>query len=351
MRPVDVIKEVAHSAKQIYIDAFEQGDQLFIDAEIDTPLRLAHFLAQVLEETGGLTIFDESGNYSAKRICEVWPSRFRSIEEAEPYAHNSEKLFNSVYANRMGNGSPESGDGYKYRGRGPLQTTGKEAYEKYGKKLNLDLVNNPDLIFTVENVLRPALYEWTEGHCNDLADNDDIRSITRKINGGYIGIAERESWLRRLKPIITSVELTSNNVPIPTPKPVPVLAPTVAPPPPPPPPPVPVPPSPAPTPVSTPSPKPEIIIKKEDDDDTLTLPNINTEVISKSLVQSKTIWSVISGYITSIIGFVQAADWRVAVIFAVIMFILTFIIYERIKRDDILKGKILNFIFGKKRNY
>ena len=348
MRPIDVIKKVTKSAKQIYIDAFEQNDQLFIDAEINTPLRLAHFLAQVLEETGGLTIFEESGNYSAKRICEVWPSRFKSIAVSESYAHNAEKLFNSVYANRMGNGPPSSGDGYKYRGRGPLQTTGKEAYAKYGKRLGLDLVNHPELIFTVENVLKPSLYEWTEGHCNNMADKDDIKGITLKINGGYTNLPERQNWLNRLKPIISSVELSVNASPLPTPRPVVIPEQKVEPA-------VVVAPDIVPFSDIVTNTVPAVSVKKkekdddDDDDDTLVLPTINTEAIAKSLTQSKTIWSVISGYITTLIGFIQAADWRVALLFAVIMLILTFIIYERIKRNDILKGKILNFIFGKKR--
>ena len=209
MRPVDVIRKVAPHARPEYVKAFEDGDGLFGAARITTPLRLAHFLAQILEETGGLVITDESGNYSAARMCVVWPSRFHSVAEAEPYAHNAEKLFDHVYANRMGNGPPASGDGYRYRGRGILQTTGREAYAKFGKRVGADFVCNPDLICTAQWALQPALAEWTDSGCNALADRDDIHTITQRVNGGYTNFAERVRWLHVVKPVIGgSVQLT-----------------------------------------------------------------------------------------------------------------------------------------------
>ena len=205
-RAIDIVRKVAPRALPNYLTAFENGDPLLSQAGITTPLRLAHFLAQVLEETGGLTITVESGNYSAERMCEVWPSRFHSIAEATPYAHNAEKLFNMVYANRMGNGPPESGDGFKYRGRGVLQTTGRGDYQQFGKLCGVDFEGSPDLIFAPEHALKPALAEWTRANCNPLADKDDIRAITLKVNGGYTNLAERDRWLGVLKPLIKSVE-------------------------------------------------------------------------------------------------------------------------------------------------
>jgi len=207
MRPIDVVRRVAPHARAEYLAAFEDGDALIGAAGITTPARLAHFLAQVLEETGGLTITQESGNYSAPRIVEVWPSRFHGVAEAEPFAHNAEKLFNNVYAGRMGNGPAASGDGFRYRGRGILQTTGREAYRKYGKRCGVDFEGNPDLIFAAAHALKPALAEWTDSGCNALADRDDIHAITKRINGGYTGFAERVHWLHVVKPIIDKVEL------------------------------------------------------------------------------------------------------------------------------------------------
>lgn len=207
MRPIDVARRVAPHARPEYLSTFEQGDALFAAAGVTTPLRLAHFLAQILEETGGLTITEESGNYSAPRIVQVWPSRFHSVAEAEPYAHNAEKLFNTVYANRMGNGPPSSGDGHKYLGRGILQTTGREAYRKYGKRCGVDFEGHPELVYAAEHALKPALAEWTDSRCNELADRDDIHAITKRVNGGYTNFSERVRWLHVVKPIIDRVDL------------------------------------------------------------------------------------------------------------------------------------------------
>ena len=134
-------------------------------------------------------------------------------------------MFNNVYANRMGNGPPETGDGYKYRGRGLLQTTGKAAYAKYGKRCGVDFVGNPDLIFDPRYALMPALAEWTDSGCNALADRDDIHTITGRVNGGYTNFAERVRWLHVVKPVIgISVQLTPvpaymEPLPKPAPKP------------------------------------------------------------------------------------------------------------------------------------
>lgn len=206
-RPIDVVRKVAPHAQAAYLAAFEAGDPLFAAAGITTPARLAHFLAQTAEETGGYTIFVESGNYSAVRMTQVWPNRFPSVDAAAPYAHNAEKLFNNVYANRMGNGPPASGDGYKYRGRGILQTTGRESYAKYGKRCGVDFEGNPDLIYSAEHALKPALAEWQDSGCNHLADVGDLRGITRRINGGYTGLADRQAWFNRIHPLIDSVVL------------------------------------------------------------------------------------------------------------------------------------------------
>jgi putative chitinase len=209
MRAVEIIRRVAPHARPDYVAAFDAGDAQLAAAQITTPPRLAHFLAQVLEETGGLTIATESGNYSAPRICAVWPSRFGSIAAAEPYAHNAEKLFNTVYANRMGNGPPASGDGFRYRGRGILQTTGRGSYRKYGQRYGVDFETNPDLVVAAEHALKPALAEWTDAGCNALADRDDIHAITKRINGGYTNFAERVRWLHVVKPLIDRVDLTT----------------------------------------------------------------------------------------------------------------------------------------------
>lgn len=199
MRAIDVVRKLCPRARAEYLAAFEAGDRQIAAAGITTPARLAHFLAQVMHETDGLTIAVESGNYTAGRIVEVWPSRFPSIAAAAPYAHDAEKLFSKVYGNRMGNGPPESGDGYRYRGRGLLQTTGREAYRKYGRRCGADFEADPDLILSAAYALAPALAEWVDGGCNAMADAGDLRGITKRINGGTIGIESRQMWLQRVR--------------------------------------------------------------------------------------------------------------------------------------------------------
>lgn len=207
-------------AKQAYIDAFASGGDQLCQAGITTRIRLAHFLAQVFHETGALTVTSENMNYRAPRIREVWPSR----PEAVKFAGDPEGMANSVYANRMGNGPPSSGDGFRYRGRGILQTTGREAYRKYGQRCGVDFEGNPDLILSAEHALKPALAEWADGKCNALADNGDLISITKRINGGTIGLSDRRAWLDKLEPFIVGWDGS------PVKKPLPPAAKEIAPP-------------------------------------------------------------------------------------------------------------------------
>jgi putative chitinase len=187
---------LAPNARTNYQTAFADSDAVFAEYEIDgNPRRVRHFLAQVLHETDGLTILVESMNYRAERIVDVWPSRFPNVAAATPYAHNPEGLAEKVYGGRMGNDNP--GDGWKYIGRGLLQITGRESYEKFGQRLGIDLVGNPDLATSGEWALKIAASEWKASGCNGHADNDDLREVTRVINGGYIGLSSRHDWLER----------------------------------------------------------------------------------------------------------------------------------------------------------
>lgn len=193
MRAVEIAKRLCPRAHPNYIRALENGDAEMEAAGITTPLRLAHFLAQVLHETGGLTILEENMRYTAARIRQVWPSR----PEAVQFAGNPEGLANSVYANRMNNGPPSSGDGWRFRGRGFLQTTGRYSYEKFGFSKQPDLIAH-DPIF----MLRPALMEWQAGLCNEKADRNAIKEITQRINGGLIGFDDRVRWFDRIWKLI-----------------------------------------------------------------------------------------------------------------------------------------------------
>jgi putative chitinase len=192
------LKHLAPNARSNYLEAFAGADAVLASYGInDNRLRLAHFMAQVLHECGGLTVYTEDMNYSAKRIRQVWPSRFASVAAAKPYQHNPEKLANKVYGGRMGNTKP--GDGFRFIGHGLLQITGRESYEKYGQALGFDLAGNSDLAFSPEWALKIACAEWKASGCNARADADSIRKVTFAINGGYTGLAEREEWLKRTK--------------------------------------------------------------------------------------------------------------------------------------------------------
>lgn len=168
-------------------------------------LRLAHFMAQVLHESGGLTIQFENLNYSAPRLSVVWPTRFlpRGPHDPVAFAHNPQKLANEVYGKRMGNTAP--GDGFKYRGRGLLQLTGKDSYREATQILRSftptapDFVAEPDLVISPQWCVEVAAAEWRKKGCNELADQDLIQAVTKRINGGLIGLNERKEWLRKTK--------------------------------------------------------------------------------------------------------------------------------------------------------
>jgi len=212
VRAIEVVDKVAPRALQAYRQAFEQGDALLAEYGISTPLRLAHFLAQAMHETGGLTILVESGSYKQKGLAGMWDggnwhryfeSRDACLKMADQcVVDRGEALFSLVYGNRLGNGPPETRDGWTYRGRGILQTTGRENYRKYGRKCRVDFEGNPELIIAAEHALKPALAEWSEGNLNVAADHDDIEVITRRINGGLNGLDGRKAWLARIKPIV-----------------------------------------------------------------------------------------------------------------------------------------------------
>lgn len=168
---------------------------------LNTPLRLAHFLAQISHESGGGTITRESLDYThAARIREVWPARFSNIDAAEPYVRSPEKLANKVYQGRMGNTQP--GDGYRFSGRGLLQITGRDSYREIGTLTGLDLINDPDLAFSPDHALEVAAAEFVHLGCLPFCDNDDLREVTERVNGGQEGAADRAIWLKRWRPVV-----------------------------------------------------------------------------------------------------------------------------------------------------
>jgi len=210
--PVNVtlaqIQHLAPNARSSYRDAFQNGQAVLDQCGIsDSPLRVAHFIAQVLHESSGLSFQIESLNYSPERLPKVWPSRFKPVGPLDPllFAHNQEKLGNEVYGGRMGNTGPN--DGFTYRGRGLLQLTGRNSYVEATTNLRKqnavapDFVTTPDAVFSAQWCLVVAAAKWASVGCNALADQDDIRRVTRAINGGLIGLSDRTEWLRLTKAV------------------------------------------------------------------------------------------------------------------------------------------------------
>ena len=165
--------------------------ETFEKYDISTPKRQAYFIGQCMHESGGFKQLKENLNYSAKGLMATWPSRFPDMDTAEKYERNPEKIANKVYAGRMGN--TEDGDGAKYIGRGLIQLTGKENYANCGSAIGVDLVANPDLLSTPKYAALSAGWFWNRKGLNALADVDDLDTITKRINGGLIGIADRKA--------------------------------------------------------------------------------------------------------------------------------------------------------------
>lgn len=160
---------------------------------IDTKLRQAAFIAQCGHESGGWSTFTENLNYSAKALETVFSKYFsKAGRNANVYAKNPEKIANVVYANRIGNGAPESGDGFRFRGRGPLQLTGRANYAAFNAAFGADIINRPELVQENKEIgLMSAVWFWNTNNLNRFADAQDIKGMTRVINGGFNGLEDR----------------------------------------------------------------------------------------------------------------------------------------------------------------
>ncbi len=162
--------------------------------DINSPLRLAHFLAQCGHESGGFRATQENLNYSAKGLMGIFKKYFPTEAIANAYQRNPQKIANKVYANRMANGDEASGDGYKFRGRGYIQLTGKDNYTQFGKAIGENITANPDVV-SGKYALLSAAWFWSKNGLNKLADGGAtdavVTSITKRVNGGTIGLADR----------------------------------------------------------------------------------------------------------------------------------------------------------------
>lgn len=159
--------------------------------EINTPKRLAHFISQCGHESGGFKVFTENLNYSAEGLLKTFPKYFNA-ETAAASARKPERIANKVYANRMSNGNEESGDGWKFRGRGCIQLTGRANYTAYDQAVPENVLENPDLVAGAL-ALDSAGWFWKTNGLNKIADAGDVTAVTKRVNGGTHGLTDRQS--------------------------------------------------------------------------------------------------------------------------------------------------------------
>lgn len=166
--------------------------QCLPDYEINTPRRIAAFIAQCAHESGGFRAIKENLNYKAESLMRVWPRYFPDMATANRYAHNQEMIANRAYGGRMGNGPEESGDGAKFCGRGLIQLTGRSNYQAFADSLEMSIDDVPEYLATFEGAVQSACWFWENNNLNQWADAGDILTLTKKINGGTLGLADRQ---------------------------------------------------------------------------------------------------------------------------------------------------------------
>jgi putative chitinase len=181
--------------KNPYVDHWHQAlSQLLPDYEINTPQRIAAFVAQCSHESAGFTALKENLNYKAVTLRKIFPKYFPSDDLANAYANmpnKQEAIANRVYASRMGNGDEHSGDGYRYCGRGLIQLTGKSNYQSFADSLEMNVEDVPEYLATFEGAAQSACWFWESNNLNQWADKGDILTLTKRINGGTIGLEDR----------------------------------------------------------------------------------------------------------------------------------------------------------------
>jgi putative chitinase len=175
-----------------YVDEwYEALSQLLPDYDINTPQRIAAFIAQCAHESAGFKFLKENLNYRAESLMRVWPRYFPNIEIARQYAHKQEKIANRAYANRMGNGNEASGDGWKFCGRGLIQLTGRNNYESFAESIETPVEEIPEYLATFEGAAQSACWFWETNNLNKWADQGEMVTLTKKINGGTLGLEDR----------------------------------------------------------------------------------------------------------------------------------------------------------------
>lgn len=183
-------------------DLAEALTESFDKYEINTVNRAAGFLAQCGHESNGFTVLKENLNYSAEGLNKIFKKYFPTVESAQPYARNPEKIANKVYANRMSNGDEASGDGYRFRGRGAIQLTGRDNYSQFAKAVGLTLDEAVADLETLDGAIESACWFWKKNGLNAICDKDDIVTMTKRINGGTIGLEDRKKHYEHAKHVL-----------------------------------------------------------------------------------------------------------------------------------------------------
>jgi len=182
---------------------YEALSQLLPDYDINTPERIAAFIAQCSHESAGFKFLKENLNYRAESLMRVWPRYFPNIEVARQYAHKQEKIANRAYANRMGNGNEASGDGWRFCGRGLIQLTGRNNYEAFAESIETPVEEIPEYLATFEGAAQSACWFWETNNLNKWADTGDIVTLTKKINGGTLGLEDRIKHYKHALEVLT----------------------------------------------------------------------------------------------------------------------------------------------------
>jgi putative chitinase len=170
---------------------YEALNQLLPEYDINTPHRIAHFVAQCAHESGSFRFIKENLNYRAASLRATFPKYFPTDDLARQYERQPERIANRVYANRMGNGDEASGDGWRYCGRGLIQLTGKDNYTFFAGSLGIPVEEAAEYLATFEGAAQSACFYWEQNKLNRFADANDVKGLTRAINGGFIGLEDR----------------------------------------------------------------------------------------------------------------------------------------------------------------
>lgn len=195
-----IMPNVKEARVKEFVKCFNEWSDRF---GISTPLRFVHFIAQIAHESGEFKSMEENLNYSADGLLRVFPKYFTK-ETAAQYARKPEKIANKVYANRMGNGDEASGDGWRFKGRGAIGTTGRDNYKAYADSEFCvgDLMSHPEWLAQSPGCFKSAMYFWWKNGLNQIADTDDVVKVTKRVNGGTNGLAQRQYYYRMAKRVM-----------------------------------------------------------------------------------------------------------------------------------------------------